>query len=172
MSLESRERVQGFAKATQIVAQASRVKPQKPRSHVKIPDFLRIQLESPQDGKASFCPSNFPNSAQASIFDHPERTQRKRTIAEMSLAWEAHQRSKAEAEVMQATTLASDKDSFNITDLLRSGKAPSAQKLRTKFDERGKSTPHAQGPSEQISNISVSSPQRSIPLSQTNIEKE
>ena len=41
----------------------------------------------------------------------------------MSLAWEALEKSKAEAEVMQATTLASDKDSFNITDLLNSGQS-------------------------------------------------
>ena len=100
------------------MAQASQVKPQKPRSQVKIPDFLRVQLEPPQDSTASFCPSNFASSANASIFDNLGQNQRKRTIAEMSMAWEAHQRSKVEAELWQATTLASDKDSFNITDLL------------------------------------------------------
>ena len=68
-------------------------------------------------------PSSFPNSARESTSDHPDRINRKRTIAEMSLAWEKLEKSKEEADGVQATTYASDKDSFNITDLLKSGQS-------------------------------------------------
>ena len=86
--------------------------------------------------------SNLPNSEETSSLGYTPYKQPKRTIAELSLAWEAHERSKAEVEVQQSTTLASDKESFKITDLLNSGRAFSPQQLKIRLDERGNSMPY------------------------------
>ena len=145
MSQDQRERAAKLMRGSRAAAEATKVRPMKPRSHVRVPEFLRTHLDSlsNQEGMLSEATLDYPQELVAARASLEARARVLRAV-DGSASTHAdkvpggHGRTLAETLLVPGTPGISSRGAFHVTDLLNrsNSQSPSRQAERPKSFNR------------------------------------